>query len=74
MLKMEEGSFVLLWHEEDKGHFSAFSKLTCLIHSCLFFKDSELLVSRYANDIFFYSCNSSNANESGLVHTFIICH
>ena len=53
MLKMEEGSFVLLWHEEDKGHFSAFSKLTCLIHSCLFFKDSELLVSRYANDIFF---------------------
>ena len=43
MLEMEEGSKrsstnILLWHEEDKGHFSAFSKLTCLIQDCLFSK------------------------------------
>ena len=36
MLNVEEGGSkrsptnILLWHEEDKGHFSAFSKLTCL--------------------------------------------
>ena len=49
MLNVEEGGSkrsptnILLWHEEDKGHFSAFSKLTCLIHKCLFFKGSKQL-------------------------------